>query len=73
MRGSPGGIPQVPRVLRTNCSTLTAGHKAIYLSGGGVALASLGLPDLGVSTLDDVVTVCALQNRSLHQIPTQTS
>src|SRR6056297_1443616 len=31
------------------------GHKAIYLSGGGVAANSLGLPDLGVSTLDDVL------------------
>ena len=33
-----------------------AGFKAIYLSGGGVAAASLGLPDLGISTLDDVLT-----------------
>lgn len=32
------------------------GHKAIYLSGGGVAANSLGLPDLGISTLDDVIT-----------------
>lgn len=32
------------------------GHKAIYLSGGGVAANSLGLPDLGISTLEDVVT-----------------
>lgn len=32
------------------------GHKAIYLSGGGVAANSLGLPDLGISTLDDVLT-----------------
>ena len=31
------------------------GHKAIYLSGGGVAANSLGLPDLGISTLDDVL------------------
>lgn len=31
------------------------GHKAIYLSGGGVAANSLGLPDLGISTLDDVI------------------
>ncbi|MCR2306695.1 isocitrate lyase/phosphoenolpyruvate mutase family protein, partial [Salmonella enterica] len=29
---------------------------AIYLSGGGVAAGSLGLPDLGISTLDDVLT-----------------
>jgi methylisocitrate lyase len=33
-----------------------AGHKAIYLSGGGLAANSLGLPDLGISTLDDVLT-----------------
>jgi methylisocitrate lyase len=32
------------------------GHKAIYLSGGGVAAGSLGLPDLGISELDDVLT-----------------
>ncbi len=32
------------------------GYKAIYLSGGGVAASSLGLPDLGISTLDDVAT-----------------
>jgi len=32
------------------------GFKAIYLSGGGVAANSLGIPDLGISTLDDVLT-----------------
>lgn len=32
-----------------------AGFKAIYLSGGGVAAGSLGLPDLGINTLDDVL------------------
>jgi len=32
------------------------GYKAIYLSGGGVAAASLGVPDLGITTLDDVLT-----------------
>ncbi len=44
-----------------------SGFKAIYLSGGGVAAGSLGLPDLGISNLDDVLTdvrritdVCAL-------------
>jgi methylisocitrate lyase len=43
------------------------GYRAIYLSGGGVAAGSLGIPDLGISTLDDVLTdirritdVCAL-------------
>jgi methylisocitrate lyase len=32
------------------------GYRAIYLSGGGVAAGSLGLPDLGISGLDDVLT-----------------
>ncbi len=32
------------------------GYRAIYLSGGGVAAASLGMPDLGISSLDDVLT-----------------
>jgi len=33
-----------------------SGYKAIYLSGGGAAAGSLGLPDLGISNLDDVLT-----------------
>src|SRR5690554_6656779 len=32
-----------------------AGYRAIYLSGGGVAAGSLGMPDLGINTLDDVL------------------
>lgn len=32
------------------------GYRAVYLSGGGVAAGSLGMPDLGISTLDDVLT-----------------
>src|SRR3989440_6389366 len=32
------------------------GYRAIYLSGGGVAAGSLGMPDLGISNLDDVLT-----------------
>jgi len=32
------------------------GYRALYLSGGGVAAGSLGLPDLGISNLDDVLT-----------------
>lgn len=32
-----------------------SGYKAIYLSGGGVAAGSLGLPDLGITTLEDVL------------------
>src|SRR5579862_3058704 len=33
-----------------------SGFRAIYLSGGGVAANSLGVPDLGISTMDDVLT-----------------
>ncbi len=33
-----------------------AGYRALYLSGGGVAANSLGLPDLAISTMDDVLT-----------------
>src|SRR5580698_11200819 len=32
------------------------GYRALYLSGGGVAAGSLGMPDLGISTIDDVLT-----------------
>ena len=32
-----------------------SGHQALYLSGGGVAACSLGTPDLGISTLADVL------------------
>ena len=32
------------------------GYRALYLSGGGVAANSLGLPDLGISTMEDVLT-----------------
>src|SRR4249919_2468507 len=34
----------------------TTGYRALYLSGGGVAANSLGMPDLGVSTMEDVLT-----------------
>jgi methylisocitrate lyase len=41
----------------------SAGHQALYLSGAGVANASYGIPDLGITTLEDVLTdarrVCA--------------
>lgn len=33
-----------------------AGFRALYVSGGGVAASSLGVPDLGISTMDDVLT-----------------
>ena len=49
---------QVPGAINAYHATLAkaSGYKAIYLSGGGVAAGSLGLPDLGISNLDDVLT-----------------
>src|SRR6187551_3178522 len=49
---------QVPGAINAYHATLAkaSGFKAIYLSGGGVAAGSLGLPDLGISNLDDVLT-----------------
>jgi len=49
---------QVVGAINANHALLAqrAGFKAIYLSGGGVAAGSLGLPDLGISNLEDVLT-----------------
>jgi methylisocitrate lyase len=49
---------QVIGAINANHALLAkrAGFRAIYLSGGGVAAGSLGLPDLGISNLDDVLT-----------------
>lgn len=49
---------QVVGTINANHALLAqrAGFRAIYLSGGGVAAGSLGLPDLGINTLDDVLT-----------------
>lgn len=49
---------QVVGAINANHALLArrAGFNAIYLSGGGVAAGSLGLPDLGISNLDDVLT-----------------
>jgi methylisocitrate lyase len=49
---------QVPGAINAYHATLAkaSGFRAIYLSGGGVAAGSLGLPDLGISNLDDVLT-----------------
>ncbi|ESQ82643.1 2-methylisocitrate lyase [Asticcacaulis sp. AC466] len=48
---------QVIGTINANHALLAkrAGYKAIYLSGGGVAAGSLGMPDLGINTLDDVL------------------
>ena len=48
---------QIAGAVNAYCALLAqrAGFKALYLSGAGVANASLGLPDLGVTTLGDVL------------------
>jgi methylisocitrate lyase len=47
---------QVVGAVTAYCAILAqkTGHKALYLSGGGVAASSLGIPDLGITTLHDV-------------------
>jgi methylisocitrate lyase len=49
---------QVVGTINANHALLAtqAGFRAIYLSGGGVAAGSLGIPDLGITTLEDVLT-----------------
>jgi methylisocitrate lyase len=49
---------QVPGAINAYHAMLAkaSGYRAIYLSGGGVAAGSLGVPDLGISNLDDVLT-----------------
>ncbi|MCB1670026.1 MAG: methylisocitrate lyase [Gammaproteobacteria bacterium] len=49
---------QIVGAINAYCAMLAedAGHKALYLSGGGVANASYGLPDLGITSLNDVIT-----------------
>ena len=53
-KGSP---LQVPGAINAYCALLAekAGFKALYLSGAGVANASFGMPDLGLTTLGDVL------------------
>src|SRR5690606_33423207 len=48
---------QVPGAINANHALLArhAGFRAVYLSGGGVAAGSLGLPDLGITGLEDVL------------------
>jgi len=48
---------QIVGGINANAARLAerAGFRALYLSGGGVAAASLGLPDLGITTLEDVL------------------
>ncbi len=49
---------QIVGTINANHALLAkrAGYRAIYLSGGGVAAGSLGVPDLGITTLEDVLT-----------------
>ncbi|WP_425337677.1 methylisocitrate lyase [Pusillimonas caeni] len=49
---------QIVGAINANHALLAkrAGFRAVYVSGGGVAAGSLGLPDLGINTLDDVLT-----------------
>jgi len=49
---------QVVGVINAYAARLaeSVGYKALYLSGGGVAASSLGIPDLGISTMEDVLT-----------------
>jgi len=48
---------QIVGTVNAYCAMMAkqVGHQAIYLSGGGVANASFGLPDLGMTTMNDVV------------------
>ena len=46
----PGAINAYSAILAEQ-----SGHKALYLSGGGVAAASYGIPDLGITTMEDVL------------------
>jgi len=49
---------QLIGVINAYCARMAeaTGFRALYVSGGGVAVNSLGVPDLGISTVDDVVT-----------------
>jgi methylisocitrate lyase len=49
---------QIVGAINANHALLAvqSGFNALYLSGGGVAAGSLGIPDLGITTLDDVLT-----------------
>jgi methylisocitrate lyase len=49
---------QIPGAINAYAAKLAerSGFRALYLSGGGVASSSLGIPDLGITTLEDVLT-----------------
>src|SRR5438874_12705594 len=62
---------QVVGTINAYCALLgeQAGFKAIYLSGAGVANASFGLPDLGVTTLNDVLEDARRITRATPNLP----
>jgi methylisocitrate lyase len=49
---------QIPGAITAYAARMAeaTGYKALYISGGGVAANSLGMPDLGISTMEDVLT-----------------
>lgn len=53
-----GGPLKIVGTVNAYCALMAAqsGHQALYLSGAGVANASFGLPDLGITSLDEVLT-----------------
>ncbi|MGL4433718.1 MAG: methylisocitrate lyase [Plesiomonas shigelloides] len=53
-----GGPLKIVGTVNAYCAFMAAqsGHQALYLSGAGVANASFGLPDLGMTSLDEVLT-----------------
>src|SRR3954468_23080525 len=57
-RGLKAETPmQIPGAINAYCAVLAgkAGFKALYLSGAGFANASFGMPDLAVTTMNDVI------------------
>ena len=49
---------QIPGAITAYAARMAeaTGYRALYISGGGVAANSLGMPDLGISTMEDVLT-----------------
>jgi methylisocitrate lyase len=53
---------QVAGVINAYAARLAeaAGFRALYISGGGVAASSCGIPDVGLTTMDDVLTAICI-------------
>ena len=60
---------QVVGTINAYCAMMAEriGHRAIYLSGGGIANSSYGLPDLGITSLDNVLELLLMSGRSLPE------